>query len=65
MPNVIVWAVSIPQGSVPCASEGRIFMPLWKDPKGNWRYQFQHLGQRHSKTGFKPKAEARSAQEDH
>jgi integrase len=28
-------------------------MPIWKDPKtGRWRYQFQHLGQRHSKTGF-------------
>jgi integrase len=63
MPNVIVWAVSIPQGFVPCVSEGRIFMLLWKDPKGNWRYQFQHLGQRHSKTGFRTKAEARSAQE--
>ncbi len=41
-------------------------MPLWKDPKtGRWRYQFQHLGQRHSKTGFQSKAEARSAQEAH
>ena len=28
-------------------------MPLWKEPKnGRWRYQFQHLGQRYSKTGF-------------
>lgn len=39
-------------------------MPLWKDPKnGKWRYQFQHLGKRHSKTGFKTKAEARSEME--
>jgi integrase len=39
-------------------------MPLWKDPKtGNWRYQFQHLGQRHSKTGFTTKAEARTKME--
>ncbi len=28
-------------------------MPLWKDPKtGKYRYQFQHLGKRYSKTGF-------------
>ena len=41
-------------------------MPLWKDPKtGNWRYQFQHLGQRHGKYGFRTKAEARSEKEDH
>jgi len=53
MPKVIVWAVSIPQGSVPCVSERSSYMPLWKDPKtGRWRYQFQHLGQRYSKTGF-------------
>jgi integrase len=39
-------------------------MPLWKDPKTRrWRYQFQHLGQRHSKTGFKTKAEARANME--
>ncbi len=39
-------------------------MPLWKDPKtGRWRYQFQHLGHRHSKTGFQTKAEARTKME--
>ena len=41
-------------------------MPLWKDPRtGRWRYQFQHLGQRHSKTGFRTKVEARSDMEAH
>jgi integrase len=41
-------------------------MPLWKDPRtGKWRYQFQSLGKRYSKTGFKNKSEARSEMESH
>src|SRR3974377_2368076 len=41
-------------------------MTLWKDRRtGKWRYQFQYLGQRHSKAGFNTKAMARSAQEAH
>lgn len=40
-------------------------MPLWKDLTGLWRYQFQHRGKRYSRTGFKTKAEARAAQEEH
>lgn len=65
MPKVIVWAVSIPQGSVPCVSEGRSYMPLWKDKTGNWRYQFQHLGRRYSKTGLPTKTDARRDMEKH
>ena len=41
-------------------------MPLWKDPKnGKYRYQFQHLGRRYSKTGFATQKAARSALEQH
>lgn len=40
-------------------------MPLWKDPKtGKWRYQFQHLGKRYSKTGFSTKNDARREMEN-
>ena len=41
-------------------------MPLWKDPRtGKYRYQFQHLGKRYSKTGFATQKAARSALEQH
>jgi hypothetical protein len=41
-------------------------MPLWKDPKtGRWRYQFQHLGQRYSKTGFDTQKAANAAKAKH
>jgi len=41
-------------------------MPLWKDPRtGKYRYQFQHLGKRYSKTGFTTQKAARSALEQH
>ena len=41
-------------------------MPLWKDPKtGNWRYQFQHLGRRYSKTGFDTQRAANKAMAHH
>jgi hypothetical protein len=39
-------------------------MPLWKT-KWGWRYQFQHEGKRLSECGFKTKAEARAALEQH
>jgi integrase len=41
-------------------------MPLWRDQKtGKWRYQFQHLGKRYSKTGFSTKTDARREMENH
>lgn len=41
-------------------------MPLWKDPKtGKYRYQFQHLGKRYSKTGFATKKAAGIAMGKH
>jgi integrase len=41
-------------------------MPLWKDPRtGKYRYQFQHLGKRYSKTGFATQRAARGALEQH
>ena len=41
-------------------------MPLWKDPKtGKYRYQFQHLGKRYSKTGFLTKKAAGIAMAKH
>src|SRR4030042_2151904 len=39
-------------------------MPLWKT-KWGWRYQFQQGGKRLSECGFKTKAEARAALEQH
>ena len=39
-------------------------MPLWKT-KWGWRYQFQQGGKRLSECGFKTKAEARAALEEH
>jgi len=38
-------------------------MPLWKDKTGKWRYQFQLLGKRYSKTGFQTKNDARREME--
>ena len=41
-------------------------MPLWEDPKtGNYRYQFQHLGRRYSKTGFDTQKAAKAAMAEH
>jgi integrase len=37
-------------------------MPIWKEA-GNWRFQFQLLGKRFSRQGFKTKAMARSEME--
>jgi len=36
-------------------------MPIWKDRKGAWRYQFQFKGKRYSKTGFRSREEATQA----
>jgi len=37
-------------------------MPIWKEA-GNWRFQFQLLGKRYSRQGFKTKASARAEME--
>jgi hypothetical protein len=37
-------------------------MPIWKEA-GNWRFQFQLLGRRHSRQGFTTKAAARAEME--
>jgi len=38
-------------------------MPIWKDKKGRWRYQFQFKGKRYSKVGFSSREEAAKAME--
>ncbi len=41
-------------------------MGLWKDPnRGDWRWEFQYRGKRHTGAGYKTKSEAREAREDH
>jgi len=61
-----VWEDFILPGFGRCVFEGKTSMPLWKDPKsGLWRYQFQHLGQRHGKYGFQDKKTARREMEKH
>ena len=53
------------QDLVFCASEGRLFMALWKDKiRGDWCYNFQYQKERYSTRGFKTKKEAAKAQTD-
>jgi integrase len=41
-------------------------MGFWRDPKRkHWTYNFRYLGKWHGGRGFKTKAEARAAREDH
>ncbi len=37
-------------------------MPVWKEA-GNWRFQFQPQGRRHSRQGFKTKTSAKAEME--
>ncbi|MFA5381845.1 MAG: tyrosine-type recombinase/integrase [Candidatus Micrarchaeia archaeon] len=40
-------------------------MPQWEYRKGRWRYEFEYLGERYGKAGFKTMREARAAEERH
>ena len=41
-------------------------MALWKDPnRGDYRYEFQYNGERYTRSGFKKRAEALTARENH